>query len=87
MGDTVYGNLNTGPSQVHVPRFPSWICCSLGLFSLSFNHSTTNYLPTSPSRSLALVVAVHSFSIPLDTAGGRFDLTSLIPFCLVRKIQ
>lgn len=50
------------------------------LFSVAsslFNLSTTNF-PTLPS--LAFVVAVRSFSIILDTVGGRFNLISIVPF-------
>ncbi|KAJ5481953.1 hypothetical protein N7475_000765 [Penicillium sp. IBT 31633x] len=51
-----------------VPRFPSWICCS----SL-FQPPLYDQPPTHPPSSLAFVVAVRSFSIILDIAGGRFD--------------
>ncbi|KAJ5862404.1 hypothetical protein N7455_006472 [Penicillium solitum] len=50
------------------------------LFSVTsslFNLSTTNF---STLPSLAFVVAVRSFSILLDTAGGRFNLISIVPF-------
>lgn len=79
--DTAYGNPNTDPfAGSRVPLLD----LLFSLFSLSCNLSTTNFFV--PFRSLAFVVAVRSFST-LDTAGGRFDLSSLFPFCLVRKIQ
>ncbi|KAJ5789812.1 uncharacterized protein N7518_006823 [Penicillium psychrosexuale] len=71
-GDTVYA------PDSHLGFPPPGFVVLFGFFL--FNLSTTTF-PTLPS--LAFVVAVRSFSILLDT-GGRFNLISLVPFCLAR---
>lgn len=63
--------------QPHLGSHPGSPPGFVVLCSSLFNLSTTN-LPIFPS--LAFVVAVRSFSIPLDTAGGRLNLISIIPF-------
>ncbi|KAJ9481481.1 hypothetical protein VN97_g11993 [Penicillium thymicola] len=74
-GDTVYGNEDTAPSKV--PIQVPLLDLLFSLASSFFNLSTTNFF-TLPS--LAFVVAVRSFSILLDIAGGRFNLISIVPF-------
>ncbi|KUM59287.1 hypothetical protein ACN42_g7856 [Penicillium freii] len=58
------------------PGSPPGFVVLFGFFSLQ-PLSTTNF---STLPSLAFVVAVRSFSILLDTVGGRFNLISIVPF-------